>query len=138
MHREERNTVLDDIGAAGLMPLDVRGLQADRHVTDAKVETAQGAPVLVSEEYGIAEVWVALPACSCLAFQRESNGIKDVLVKALRKVSRQQLLCNLLDELRILRKRGLKLFGKAPSGTGRAFPVTGSASFTQPASRTRT
>jgi len=59
------------VRAPSLVPLHVRGFQADRDGADAQIELADRAPVLVGLQHGIAEVGVAAPAGRRLGLFRD-------------------------------------------------------------------
>ena len=58
VQRAQRQAVGLDVRPTDVMPLDVRGLQARRRVSDAQVEPADAAPLLIGTQNPLAKSWV--------------------------------------------------------------------------------
>ena len=62
MQRTQGQAVGFDVRPTDVMPLDVRGLQPSRRMSDAQVEAADTAPVLVGTQHPLAKSWVTSAA----------------------------------------------------------------------------
>src|ERR1035437_4617418 len=76
VQRAQSNTVLYGIGAIGLVPLDMRRLQSDRHVANPQIQTTQGTSILIGHQNRIAKIRIPPPTRNFRALSRKSNGIQ--------------------------------------------------------------
>ena len=99
----ERQSVVDLIRAAGRVPPDVGGLQAEQLIAEANVVVAHGASALVRTQYGGAEGRVACRS-RCVShrpLRTQSDRIANLIVERLREVTLQQKLRRLRYEFSV-------------------------------------
>jgi hypothetical protein len=77
------------IGPTRENPADVRGVQADRELSESNVEATHGAPVFIRGENAKSETGISLPTQDRLEarLECESDGIEDVSVDRFREMA---------------------------------------------------